>query len=136
MNIARRDIEALQAAASKLPQVPLLTQHFFADGMYLRALFRPKDTLIVGKVHKREHFYLVLSGKVTIVGNGDKQTVSAPHIFVSLPGTKRAVYAEEDSLCATVHRTDETDLQKIEAELIEPDESAMYLSDNSIKGGP
>jgi hypothetical protein len=33
----------------------------------------------------------------------------------------------------TVHRTDETDLEKIEAELIEEDESACYDAYNAIK---
>jgi len=33
----------------------------------------------------------------------------------------------------TVHRTDETDLEKIEAELIEEDETAMFDSHNHIK---
>jgi hypothetical protein len=126
-------IKRLQEAASKLPQIELKTDHYWADGMYMRSLFRPKDTLIIGKVHRREHFYLVLSGDVTIQGDGYKERVKAPHIFVSAPGTKRAVYAHEDSLCVTIHRTDSTDLDEIEAELIEPDEAAMYDAQNQLK---
>lgn len=126
-------IKRLQEAASKLPQAELFTEHYFADGMYLRSLFRPADTLIIGKTHKREHFYLVLSGEVTIIGDGYRERVKAPHIFVSKPGTKRAVYAHEDSLCVTVHRTDSTDLEKIEAELVEPDDSALFDSRNQLK---
>jgi hypothetical protein len=129
-------IERLQAAAAKLPQAELHTEHFFADGMYCRALFRAADTLIIGKVHLREHFYMVMSGEVTIVGDGYKERVKAPRVFVSKPGTKRAVYAHEDSLCLTVHRTDETDLDKIEAELIEEDETAMFDSHNKLIGAP
>jgi quercetin dioxygenase-like cupin family protein len=93
-------------------------------------LYRPKDTLIVGKVHKREHFYIVVSGEVTVLSDGIRERVKAPKIFVSKPGTKRAVYAHEDSLCITVHRTNETDLDKIEAELIEPDETALFDARN------
>lgn len=126
-------IHKLQEAASKLPQAELFTEHKFADGMYLRSLFRPADTLIIGKTHKREHFYIVLSGEVTILMDGHKERVKAPRIFVSKPGTKRAVYAHEDSLCITVHRTDNTDLDKIEDELIEKDETAMYDAHNQIK---
>jgi mannose-6-phosphate isomerase-like protein (cupin superfamily) len=129
-------IERLQAAAAKLPQAELKTEHAFADGMYCRMLYRPADTLIIGKVHRREHFYMVMSGEVTIVGDGYKERVKAPRVFVSKPGTKRAVYAHEDSLCLTVHRTDETDLDKIEAELIEEDKTAMFDSHNKLIGAP
>lgn len=101
--------------------------------MYMRSVWRPAGTLIVGKVHRREHFYVVASGDVMITGDGYKQRVKAPHIFVSAPGTKRAVYSFEDTLTITVHRTDERDLDKIEADLIEPDETALFDAHNRLK---
>lgn len=130
----REDIERLQTALSAHPQVELPTKHHWADGMYCRELFRSKDTLIVGKVHKREHFYIVLSGEVTVVGDGKRERIKAPRIIVSAPGTKRAVYAHEDSICITVHRTDSKDLEEIELELIEPDETALFDAHNILKG--
>ena len=72
--------------------------------MYLRWLYRPKDTLIVGKVHKKEHFYLVIHGAVQI----EKEVYRSPTLIISQPGTKRAVLALEDSICITIHRTDKT----------------------------
>jgi hypothetical protein len=60
--VSRGTIESLQAVMSTMPQVELETEHYFADGMYARVLFRPKDTLIVGKVHRKEHFYIVAKG--------------------------------------------------------------------------
>jgi hypothetical protein len=128
----RKSIEDLQAAAAKLPQCELHTEHYWADGMYCRELFRPADTLIVGKVHKAEHFYIIASGTVTIAGNGYRETITGPKVMVSKPGTKRAVYAHTDATTMTVHRTDETDLEKIEAELIEEDPSACYDAYNVI----
>jgi hypothetical protein len=130
---ARGAIERLQAEVSKLPQAELPTRHYFADGMYCRELPRPAGTLIVGKVHKREHFYIVLSGDVTIAGDGMRERVTAPRIFVSKPGTKRAVYAHVDSVCITVHRTSETDLDKIEQELVEVDDTALFDARNEHK---
>lgn len=130
---SRADIERLQTVMSQMPQVTLATRHLWADGMYLRELFRPADTTIVGKVHKREHFYIVLSGEVTIAGDGYREHVTAPRIIVSQPGTKRAVYAHVDSLCATVHRTDSRDLDEIERELIEPDDTALFDARNQTK---
>jgi hypothetical protein len=136
VNLAtRKSIEDLQVAAAKLPQCELHTEHYFADGMYCRSLFRAADTLIVGKVHKREHFYIIASGTVVIAGDGYRETVTGPKVMVSKPGTKRAVYAVTDATTMTVHRTDtdETDLDRIEAELIEEDETAMFDSQNMLK---
>jgi hypothetical protein len=130
----REDIERLQASMCALPQVMLQTRHYFADGLYCRELSRPAGTTIVGKVHKKEHLYIVLTGEVTVVGEGMSERIKAPRILVSPPGTKRAVYAHEDSICVTVHRTDSTDLDAIELELIEPDETALFDAHNQLKG--
>lgn len=132
----RKSIEDLQAAAAKLPQAQLFTEHFFIPGVYVRSLFREADTLVVGKVHKHEHLYIIASGEVTIVGDGYKERVTGPKVFISKPGTKRAVYAHTDATTMTVHRTDETDLDAIEAELIEEDETAMFDSENKLIGAP
>jgi len=129
----REDIERLQASIANEPQVEIQTRHYFADGMYCREVARRKDTLIVGKVHKKEHFYVVLQGEVTIVGEGKRERIKAPRIMVSQPGTKRAVYAHEDSVCMTVHRTFETDLEVIEQELVEEDPNAVFLPGNILK---
>lgn len=126
-------IQRLQDAAAKLPQIELKTEHFFLPGVYCRSVFRPADTLIVGKVHKKSHLYIVASGEVTVIGNGVKERIIGPRVIVSAPGTKRAVYSHTEATCMTVHRTDETDLDKIEAELIEPDEMACFDAHNRIK---
>jgi hypothetical protein len=126
-------ITRLQVAAAALPQIELLTEHYWADGMYCRVLFRPADTLIVGKIHKREHLYIIASGEVTVIGNGKKERIIGPRVIVSSPGTKRAVYAHTDATTLTVHRTDERDLDKIEAQLIEEDDTAMFDARNLLK---
>lgn len=127
------DIERLQKAVGQFPQIQLETLHHFADGMYCRELFRPAGTAIVGKVHKREHFYIVLSGEVTVVGDGFRERITAPRILISKPGTKRAVYAHVDSICITIHRTDLHDIEEIERELVEPDETSLFGPGNILK---
>lgn len=132
----RRDrINRLQAAAAALPQVELPTTHFFADGMYARVVERPAGTVIVGRVHRREHFYIVSKGRVAVdSGDGaDPVVYESGSVLVSQPGTKRAVYALEDAVCMTVHRVDGMrDLDEIEAVLIEG-EDAPRLFDSSNK---
>jgi hypothetical protein len=116
---------------SAMPQVDLPTQHFFADGMYSRFLPRPKGTLIVGKVHRREHFFIICCGTVRITqGDEPAREVTGPAVIVSKPGTKRATLAMSDATCMTVHRTKKRNLDKIERELIEPDDSALFDARN------
>lgn len=127
-------VMALQNVMREMPQVALETQHYFADGMYCRVVPRPAGVLIVGKVHKREHFYMVVKGSVAVIQDGTERRVyEAPAIIVSRPGTKRAVIALEDSVCLTVHRTDKTDLAEIESEIVEPDDTALFGPDNTLK---
>ena len=127
-------VHALQVAMSRLPQVEVETEHYFADGMYCRVVKRAAGVLIVGKVHLREHFYMVVRGSVAVIQDGaERRVYEAGSVLVSQPGTKRAVLALEDSVCLTVHRTDKTDLLEIEAELIEPDSQALFGPDNRLK---
>jgi hypothetical protein len=124
---------ALQREMLKLPQLELQTNHYFADGMYAREMFRPAGCLIVGKVHKKEHFYIVTKGRIAVTTDEGVREISAPAVIVSKPGTKRAVLALEDSVCMTVHRTDNTDIDVIEAELVEADDIALFDAHNRLK---
>lgn len=133
ISYTRADIERLQQAMAAFPQADLDTRHHFAEGLYCREVRRPAGTTIVGKVHRKEHLYMVLSGEITVVGEGGPIRIKAPCILVSPPGTKRAVYAHVDSICCTVHRTDLTDLQAIEKELIEEDDAALFDHNNQLK---
>lgn len=129
-------IQALQRACREYPQIPLTTHHYFSEGMYCRELLVPADTILVGKVHKKEHFCLLVKGDMTVLGEGERKTLSAPCIFVSKPGAKRAGYAHNDCVFITIHRTDETDMETIEQELIEDDPDAMYVTGNLLKALP
>jgi len=124
----------LQAVVSKMEQYQPETTHYFADGMYLRWVFRKAGTLVIGKVHKKQHFYLVIQGEIEIAGGPDgPKRMKAPAIVVSEPGTKRAVYALQDTVCITIHRTDKTDIEEIEKELVEDDPNSMYLAGNTLR---
>ena len=130
-------IQRLKASMRDLPQAHLETSHFFAPGMYCRVLARAKDTVIVGKKHRAAHFYIVCKGRVAVVNaDGTRRVLEAGDVLVSQPSTQRAVVALEDSICLTVHRTDNTDLDSIESELIEPDDLALFDSRNELIGRP
>ena len=60
----REQIEALESEMKKMPQAEMVTENYFSDGMYCRKLIRPAGTLIVGKVHKKDHFFMCVKGEI------------------------------------------------------------------------
>jgi quercetin dioxygenase-like cupin family protein len=95
--------------------------HHHAPGLYAREIFIPAGVLIVGKIHKHSHVNTISKGRVIVATEFGTQELVAPVTFVSVPGTKRAVVAQEDTIWTTYHPTEETDLAKIEEEVIAPD---------------
>jgi quercetin dioxygenase-like cupin family protein len=132
--VGRPAIDQLQRVMVQLPQVELPTAHHFADGVYLREMHCDAGTTIVGKVHKRPHFFILAEGEMTVTGDGQHpRLIKAPAIITSGPGIKRVGYAHTKCVCLNVHRTDSVDLDEIEVELIEPDDSALFDARNEIK---
>jgi hypothetical protein len=129
----RERVEVLQAEVSKLPQYEPLTKHYFHGGMYCREVFREGGVLVVGAVHKKEHFYLIVSGTVAITTDNGVEEVTGPHLFMSKPGTKRAVYAVTDALCMTFHAIEAKTVEEAEAELVEEEPNNRYSHGNLIK---
>ena len=128
-------INRLQGEMSKLPQQELPTEHYFSGGMYCRKLWRPAGTLIVGKAHKKDHFFICTTGEIIAWSEKGMVTLKAGDIIESKAGTKRVTLAVQDSIGVTFHVTDKTDLEEIEAELIEPDDLALFDAYNKLKLG-
>lgn len=97
------------------------TEHYFAEGVYVRSLHIPKGVCVVGKIHKTEHMCFLMKGSLLVATEDGEKIVTAPHIVVSPPGTKRLGLALEDTLWVNIHPTYEKDLAKIEEQFIEPE---------------
>jgi hypothetical protein len=93
-------------------------KHYFTDGMYVREIFMPKDIIVVSKIHKKKHPYFVLKGKAEVVTDENIVIIKAPYFGITESGTKRVLKILEDMVWITVHATKETDLEKIEEEII------------------
>ena len=129
---SKEQIDKLQFEMAKMPQVELETEHYFSGGMYCRKLIRPAGTLIVGKVHLKDHFFMCAKGEIIAWSEKGMKTLKAGDIIESKQGTKRVTYAVTDAIGITFHKTDKTDLDDIEAELIEPDATALFDSSNKL----
>jgi hypothetical protein len=126
-------VQALQDVISQMPQYEPETKHTFHAGMYCREVWRPAGVIVVGKIHKKEHFYLIVSGTVSITTDEGVKSVTGPHLLCSKPGTKRAVYAETDALCMTFHVVDAKTIEDAEHELVEEDDASMFALGNKLK---
>lgn len=125
-------VQDLQRELLKLPQIEPDTQHYFADGMYAREVFRKAGTLIVGKVHKKEHFFVLIAGELSVWTERGHQRAKAPMIWISPIGTKRVTYAHEDSTAMTVHQVSSRDIEALERELVEEDLTSAYGAGNRL----
>lgn len=102
----------------ELEPIEFQVKNHFSKGLYARELFIPKGTVLTGKIHKHENFNIMSSGELSVLTEDGIKRVKAPFTIVSPPGTKRIAYAHEDTVWTTIHPTDETDLEKIEAHFI------------------
>lgn len=110
-------------------------KHTFLDGIYMRELFIPKDTLLVGKPHKLACVNLVSKGDISVLTESGSARVKAGYSIVSPAGLQKVGYAHEDTVFVNVFRTDETDEEKIEQAIAWEVEAFEALTDGrTIEG--
>lgn len=93
-------------------------QHYFAHGTYVREMFAPTGSVIVGKMHRHDHICILLKGKAIIYGEDGQMEVEAPYTFVAKKGSKRIFIVLDDLIFQNVHPASSTDLDELERELI------------------
>ena len=84
-------------------KVPI--RHFFMDGVYVREMTMFKDWFVIGAIHKHLHMCFLLQGHLTVANEKGVIDHIAPCFIVSTPGTKRVLYAHEDSIWYNTHKT-------------------------------
>lgn len=93
-------------------------RHSFTPGLYIREISCPKGALVVTKIHKTCHPYFLLKGECSVLTEEGVKRIKAPYSGITPAGTKRVVFCHEDVVWTTIHATKETDLEKIEQEVI------------------
>lgn len=115
-----RDVQ--QQLSESPDQIDVPVQHHFAPGVYMRQMDAAAGTLVVSKMHRTEHMNILLKGSLTVATEDGIQLMTAPCVLKSMPGTKRIGYFHEDSSWITIHPTSDTDLEKIEQQVIVSDD--------------
>lgn len=106
---------------AQFPQTEMPLKHHFAPGLYMREIFMPADTVVIGRIHKTEHFNILVKGSCLIVNDdGTRDVLRAPMVFVSKAGVQKVLLILEDTIWMTTHVTDETNVEKLEEMLTEP----------------
>ena len=125
--VGRKEILQLESAIADLPgaksgeeMTSELVEHFFAPKVYGRKMLIPAGHVIVGKIHKHAHLNVITRGVISVVTEFGSETYEGPRIWVSEPGTKRAVYALTDTEWLTIHPNldDTQDLKALEEYVI------------------
>lgn len=127
----REKIVVLEAAMLAMPehQIHIEPKHYFVPGIYMREISIPKDVTLTGKIHKTEHMCILSKGEVSVYTEDGIKRIKASSVVHSLPGTKRVLYAHEDSVWINVHHhpSNEQNLEKIE-EMFVVDTFEQFLS--------
>ena len=122
-------IEASMAEEGSIPAVCPL-EHFFTPGMYTRMIHMPANTLVVSRIHKTQHPFFILKGKVAVMkdsGNGEmvqEGLFEAGYMGITKPNTKRVLFNIEDTTWVTCH-ANPNDIE-------DPDQIALNITEDSI----
>ena len=108
-------------------------KHSFADGCYIREIFNPANELLVTKIHKKEHPFFLMEGKMSILTEEGVEHIQAPYHGITKPGTKRIIYTHTDCKFITVHATNKTDIKEIEKDVIATDFTDPQVSLEELK---
>ena len=73
-------------------------------------------------MQRTEHMKIMLKGSVAVAIENGMEYLNRRARIKYMPGTERIGYFHEDSSWITVHPTEETDLEKIEQQVIVPDD--------------
>lgn len=127
----RDRIHRLVDEAMRQPQVECPVREYFAPGLYAREITIPKDTVLVGAVHKTQNMALLSRGVLQLVTERGTTEISAErenYYLTVVPGGMNAALALEESVWTNFFPTTETDPDKVIAQLCE-------LPRNQLLGG-
>lgn len=130
MKSIQKIIDKIEGAIGAQPQVECPLVNVFTPGLYLRQVFIPAGTILTSKIHKTQHPYIVSMGKISVFDEGQGEVlIQAPFMGVTQAGTRRVLYAHEDTIWTTAHANPEDeDLEQIEERIIQKHENKFLTN--------
>jgi quercetin dioxygenase-like cupin family protein len=77
--------------------------HLFSEGIYTREVFIKKGMFLIGKIHKFDHTFFLMKGKLMLCTEEGVKEIEAPYYGNAKAGTKRVAIALEDTVFVNVH---------------------------------
>jgi hypothetical protein len=95
-------------------------KHTFADGIYIRQMDMKAGSAVVGAIHNHLHVWFLLTGILAVATEKDIEEFISPCYVLAEPGSKRVIYAVEDSIFVNIHKNPENikDIKKLEQEIV------------------
>jgi len=113
-------IEGITKEFLEHPQVECPVTHNFAPDIYIREIYMPAGTVVIGHKHLTEHFNVILQGKCRVMIGDVVEELTAPCTFVSGAGSQKIVNVLEDCIWQTVHSNPDnaTDIETLESRYV------------------
>jgi hypothetical protein len=112
-------------------------QHSFCDGIYVREMKAKAGTFLIGKVHKQDHVWMLMSGSLIITTEDGIKEIKGPVYGTADKGTKRIAYVKEDcvfvNVMINVDNTKDIDLIESRAAVDTFEEYDNFLIENKNK---
>jgi hypothetical protein len=136
MNLETKDknkkIDQLEEAMQSQPRVECPVVHRFTPGIYIREITIPAGTLLTSMEHLTTHPFVISKGRIWVSSENEGSVVyEAPHTGITIPGTRRALYAETETVWTTFHATDLTDVEEIGKAILAPPSNPLLLPDHT-----
>ena len=95
-------------------------KHTFADGVYVRQMDMKTGSMVVGAIHNHLHVWFLLTGHLAVVTEDSIEEFIAPCYVLATPGSKRVIYAMEDSIFVNIHKNPNNikNIKKLEDDIV------------------
>ena len=112
-------IDALEAWMHEFPPLECRLIHTRTPGLYVRTILMPVGSLITSMTHSSQHPFHILAGTAYVWCAGRWERLSAPTQGITMPGTRRVLYIEQDCIWATMHACDDEEtVEEIEDRIL------------------
>ena len=95
-------------------------KHTFADGIYIRQMEMKAGSMVVGAIHNHLHVWFLLTGHLAVATEDSIEEFLAPCYVLATQGSKRVIYATEDSIFINIHKNPNNikDINELESEIV------------------
>jgi len=107
LDIQKAKLAGIQDVVSAMSRInpdqpsPYINTHHFAPGIYMRAYYGVKGSVVVSQVHLHEHMTILAAGHCRVISTmQDKEQIDVYKDFAIMntpPHTKRALYFLENT---------------------------------------